>query len=157
MKWTPLIFGKHQGKTLPQVLLHDPDWFFWAWGREVFDDSSVYHYQAVVAHAKATSIRIPSRGSGPLVVEYKFYPDGTCVGFDLVPDDRPAHQGSTRTTRSDHIDMSIPHRAAPYDKTGNRLFLRSLKSCLFGDPAARMTRERCEAFFNDERNFKRND
>jgi hypothetical protein len=25
-----LNFGKHKGKSLPEILLHDPDWFFWA-------------------------------------------------------------------------------------------------------------------------------
>jgi hypothetical protein len=29
MTWSILRFGKHAGKTLPQVLLLDTDWFFW--------------------------------------------------------------------------------------------------------------------------------
>ena len=29
MMWTTFPFGKHQGKTLPQIVLDDPDWFFW--------------------------------------------------------------------------------------------------------------------------------
>jgi hypothetical protein len=156
MRWKPLSFGIHKGKTLPQVLFHDPDWFFWAWGRGVFNESSTYHDEAVIAHARATSIRIPRMGEELLLVEYNFNPDGTCVGFDLVPAERPQHQGSTHTMRSEHIDLSLPHRVARYDKLGNRIFLRSVKSYLFGDPAARMTRQRCEAFFNDDRNFHRN-
>jgi hypothetical protein len=28
--WIPLWFGKHKGKTLPQVVFADPDYFFWA-------------------------------------------------------------------------------------------------------------------------------
>ena len=28
MNWTPLNFGKYEGKTLPQVMFKDPDWFF---------------------------------------------------------------------------------------------------------------------------------
>jgi len=30
MKWTELDFGRYRGKTLPQVLFTDPDWFLWA-------------------------------------------------------------------------------------------------------------------------------
>jgi hypothetical protein len=29
MIWTTVPFGKHQGKTLPQIVIDDPDWFFW--------------------------------------------------------------------------------------------------------------------------------
>jgi hypothetical protein len=29
MIWTTIPFGKHQGKTLPQIVIDDPDWFFW--------------------------------------------------------------------------------------------------------------------------------
>jgi hypothetical protein len=28
--WSVLDFGKHKGRTLPWVMFHDPDWFFWA-------------------------------------------------------------------------------------------------------------------------------
>ncbi|MGA2248686.1 MAG: hypothetical protein ABSH48_27340 [Verrucomicrobiota bacterium] len=157
MNWTPLTFSrKHKGESIPEVLFHDPDWFFWAWDQGVFKASSAYHFEAVIAHARATSIRVPQVGEALLLVEYNFNPDGTCIGFDLVPADRPQHQGSTCTQRSEHIDLSVPHQVAHYDKLGNRIFLRSVKSCLFGDPATRMTRQRCEAFFNDTRHFIRN-
>jgi hypothetical protein len=29
-QWLQLRFGKHEGKTLPQIVLSDPDYFFWA-------------------------------------------------------------------------------------------------------------------------------
>jgi hypothetical protein len=28
MEWAILTFGKHAGKTLPEVFLEDPGWFF---------------------------------------------------------------------------------------------------------------------------------
>lgn len=157
MKWKQLHFGIHQGETLPQILFHDPDWFFFTYGRGIFGEFSFHQLEAAIIHAKARWIRIPQTKVVTLNVEYKFNPDGSCVGFDLVPADSPQHQGSTPTRRSDHINMSVPHQVARYDKLGNRLFLRSLKSCLFGDPSARMTRERCEDFFNDDSKFHRNE
>lgn len=36
MAWTPLNFGQYSGKTLPHLLLTDPDYFFWAHGDHVF-------------------------------------------------------------------------------------------------------------------------
>ena len=39
MNWTTINFGKHQGKTLPQVILDDADWFFWAYENKVLQGS----------------------------------------------------------------------------------------------------------------------
>ena len=36
MSWSSLEFGKHEGKTIPQVVFSDPDWFFWAIQEDVF-------------------------------------------------------------------------------------------------------------------------
>jgi hypothetical protein len=36
MAWSTLNFGKHAGKTLPQIVFADPDWFFWAIETNVF-------------------------------------------------------------------------------------------------------------------------
>jgi hypothetical protein len=36
MRWTTLNFGTHEGKSLPQIVISDPDWFFWAVARGVF-------------------------------------------------------------------------------------------------------------------------
>jgi hypothetical protein len=30
MTWTTVPFGQHIAKTLPQIILSDPNWFFWA-------------------------------------------------------------------------------------------------------------------------------
>jgi hypothetical protein len=157
MPWTPLTFGKHSGKSLPQILLHDPDWFFYLWDKGAFEAPSRFSREAAIIHAKATSIRPTPAGAETPEVEYNFAPDGGCVGFDLVPASRGRHQGSTRTERGLCIDLSVPHRHRNYDKIGGRLFLRSLKACLFGSSQVRMTRERCEGFFDDADNFFLND
>jgi hypothetical protein len=36
MRWVSLNFGKHAGKILPQIILSDADWFFWALNKGVF-------------------------------------------------------------------------------------------------------------------------
>jgi hypothetical protein len=146
MHWSPLNFGRYRDKTLPQILFSDPDWFFWACEHDVFQSHPEYYRQASVLKAKATSIKIPQAGPEAQEVEYTFAPEG-CVGFSLVSSSRAWH----------HIDMSVPHRHANYDKLGGKLFLRSLKGYLFRNSRRRMTRARCEAFFNDDNNFLLND
>jgi len=157
MNWTPLKFGKHKGKTLPQIMFSDPDWFFYVWDKGGFDNNSYYNDQATAIHAKATSILIPQSDSEVREVEYNFSDtNGKSIGFDLIPVCRPQHRGATLTKRSDHIDMSIPHQVANYDKLGYKLFLCSMKFYFFGNESLRMTRERCEEFFNDDTKFQEN-
>ncbi len=156
MNWTTLTFGKYAGKSLPQVIFLDPDWFFWACDKGTFGHYPSLRAEAEELYAKATSIRVPQTGADAMLVEYNFYRDGGSAGFDLVPATRQEHQGSTGTMRLNRIDMSVPHRAKGYDKLGNRQFLRSVKSCVFGGPSARMSRELCEAFFDDDTNFYAN-
>ena len=30
MSWSAMPFGKYKGKTLPEIILIDLDWFYWA-------------------------------------------------------------------------------------------------------------------------------
>ena len=30
MSWSTVPFGKYKGKTLPEIIVCDLDWFFWA-------------------------------------------------------------------------------------------------------------------------------
>ena len=76
-------------------------------------------------------------------------------GMNLVPENRPHHEGSTRTFRSRVIDMEVPRRIAEYDKFGCKLMVHAIKHYVIGDEDARMTKARCEEFFNESSNFTR--
>ena len=52
------------------------------------------------------------------------------------------------------IDLSIPGQISRYDKSGYKRLLFSVKLILFGDEHIRMTKERCEKFFEDDNNFE---
>jgi hypothetical protein len=154
MSWTELNFGKHAGKTLPQVLFADPDWFFWAIDNDVFGKRPALLPEAEILHMKARRIRIPGAKSGAMSVEYVVHPStGKFSHFDLVPRDREPHDGSSPTFRSTVIDMSVPRQIARYDKLGCRSLVSSLKFHVFGSTSARITRDRAESFFSDEANF----
>ena len=59
MAWTKLWFSKHKGKTLPQVMFSDPDWFFWAFENGVFGEKGRLEAEAKDVYRKAQSIKIP--------------------------------------------------------------------------------------------------
>ena len=154
MSWTELNFGKHTGKTLPQVLFTDPDWFFWAVETKVFAKRPAFASEAGILNTRARSIKIPTTKAGGTVVEYVLHaPTGKFSHFDIVPSERNRHEGSSPTFRLNVIDMSVPRRIAPYDKLGCKSLVTSLKFHVFGKEAARITKARAEEFFSDNSNF----
>ncbi|NUN03784.1 MAG: hypothetical protein HUU41_21970 [Bryobacteraceae bacterium] len=154
MAWTALTFGQYAGKTLPQVVLSDPDYFFWGMEQGIFKGRGALESEAKDIFHKATHIKIPANNLGELCVEYWFDPNvGKFSHFDIVPADRGAHQGSSPTTRSELVDMSLPRQCAEYDKTGGKALIKSLKYHVFGDENIKLTKARCEAFFDNNDNF----
>lgn len=148
MIWSILKFGEHKGKTLPQVIFSDPDWFFWAVENNIF--KGALRIEAADLYSKAQRIKIPSDMSAEYAVDpstKKF------ASMELVSIDQPRHEGSTPTFRSSVIDLSIPRQIAPYDKLGCKSMIRSVKFHLFGNERTPMTKKRCEDFFNDPNKF----
>jgi hypothetical protein len=155
MFWSVLNFGKHKGKTLPQIIFIDPDYFFWAIGAQVFANKGSLAQEAREIDRKARNIKIPQKtGKEQLVVEYVIDPTtGKFGDIELVPISRPPHRGSSQTFRTDKIDLSTPSRIKAYDKLGCKLMIRSVKFHLFGNENIRMTKGKCEEFFDDDNNF----
>lgn len=152
MAWTTLQFGKHKGKTLPQVVFSDPDWFFWAIEEGLF--KGLLKAEANMINTRARSIRIPNNASGNLEAEYLIHPPtGKFAGMDIVPKSQPLHQGSSPAFRKTVIDLSTARSIAPYDKLGCKNLVSAAKHALFGSSSARMSSERCESFFDTLANF----
>jgi hypothetical protein len=150
--WTRLRFGKHIGKTLPQVLLTDPDWFYWAAVANTIFRGRLRHEAADLA-AKAARIEIPKANPRNWVVEYVFDRDGRFERWEIVKADSWMHRGSNYRERSDYLDLFIVAARKTYDKGGNKKLLRGFRRCYFGSGTARMTERRCEAFFDGDGNF----
>jgi len=68
MMWTVLSFGKYAGKTLPQILLLDPDWFFWMLPK--FYGQLAEEAQDLAR--KATAVKIPGPNRKHRLVEYQY-------------------------------------------------------------------------------------
>jgi hypothetical protein len=155
MPWSTLKFGKHKGKSLPQVIFTDPDWFFWALEDGVFKGKGQLEREAADLSRKARSIRIPGKQGDQLVAEYFVHPPtGKFARVQIVTAETPKHEGSSPAIRKDVIDLSMPRQIAPYDKLGCKILISGVKHALFGNSSARMTRERCELFFDTPSNFR---
>lgn len=154
MSWTELNFGKHAGKTLPQILFADPDWFFWAIENKVFARRAALATEAEVLNTRARSVKIPATKAGAKAVEYVLHlPTGKFSHLDIVPSERNRHEGSSPIFRLNVIDMSVARRIAPYDKLGCKSLVASLKVHVFGKESTRITKARAEEFFSDKSNF----
>lgn len=152
--WSIIAIGKWKGenKTLPQIVLSDPDWFFWAYENGVFDRR--YAAEAERIFERARSIRIsPGKNGERRVAEYYEHPPtGRFGGVDLVPATQPPHEGGTATWRRSVIDLSAPRSLREYDKTGCAILLSDIRPHLFPG-RKRLTRQVCEDFFDNDANF----
>lgn len=150
--WTTLAIGKHKGKSLPQIILSDPDYFYWAAEQENFFRGRLAA-EAKKLLIRAERIKIPKKNPDDWSVEYVFTPEGRFARFQIVHADQPDHLGSSLTSRSPYLSFSVVRASKHYDKLGYKLFLRSFKFHYFGDESARLTQAKCDAFFDDLDNF----
>jgi hypothetical protein len=150
-EWSVLKFGKFAGKTLPQIVLGDPDWFFWAMEEGLFWRLMVSESEEINRKARGIALGHgagPTAAGVPLVLDVVLDAGGGRVAAAfIVPEDTPQSG-----IRLDRIDLSIARWVCPRDKGGNQILLKVVKKHLFG-PRARMTRARCDAFFSNGANF----
>jgi len=119
MNWTPLNFGRHEGKTLPQIVFCDPDCFFWAYEQQLFQGN--LEEEADLIHAKATNIQIPGTPEESRVVDYCVHPvTGKFVYMEIHAPGRANVAGTTVAESLAVIDMSVPRRICGYDKQGGK-------------------------------------
>ena len=146
--WTTICFGIHANKTLPQVMLHDPDWFFWAYKEGWFACNPALAREAELINVRARSIKLPDKYKDCVV---KYFTNNRNKFYEFMI--FPRQEADYAVKQSDLIDMSVSHELAPYDKGGYKRFLATMKSYIFGNKSARITMQRAEAFFNDPSKF----
>ncbi len=80
MFWTVVPFGKYKGKTLPEIIVRDPDWFFWAvpklYGKLADEAEELAR--------RARTIKIPNPHRKRLEVEYQDELGNRFCGFAFV-------------------------------------------------------------------------
>jgi uncharacterized protein (DUF3820 family) len=149
--WRPMPFGKYEGRTLPQVLFKDPDYFFWLLRKGVLKGALAM--QAKQLAKKACRIRIPREPAEAFAVDYFFNSEDQFSRFSVVPKD--AYQSPHVACRLNHIDFSIIRNHKEYAKGEYKGFLRDFRRVFFRNESASMTKDRCEGFFDGD-NFVSN-
>jgi len=153
MEWSILIFGKHTGKTLPQVVLEDPDWFFIAYERGEFVRNKQFLSESNRIFDKASSVKVPSTGGERMVAEYSIDPfTRKFSAIEVVPELAPFNPEWIWSFRKRVIDLTAARNILFSDTTGGERIALQVKDLLFGKDS-KLTRELCERFFNDEGNF----
>jgi hypothetical protein len=150
MHWVTLAFGRHVGKTLPQIILSDADWVFWAVNQGAFKGRLANQATKLVERARA--IKIPKRNPKRWQVEYSYDDTGGFLGFQFVKADMPWPYGRRSIRRLPYLDLMYVRRGKAYDKRGCRKLLRDFRHHYFGDKT-RLTKRRCEQFFSNKKNF----
>ena len=148
--WTQLTNTKHKGKTLPQVIFNDPDYFFWAYENKVFKGH--LSIQADEVYQKARNIKVPQTGEYKSVVRYLIHkPTRKFATIELIPESSLDYRGPDLILNV--IDLSVPRQISRYDKLGSKNIISGTKAILFKNPVCKMTKTRCEEFFDDDNNF----
>lgn len=144
MRWSVVPFGRYAGKTLPEIIVRDLDWFFWVlpklYGRIAEEAQELAR--------RARAIKIPQRGCKRLEVEYQFDMDRRFCGFGFVDRSAPYSRWSARLR---YVDLRWPLRRK-YDKGAGPIMIRDFRTHYFGK-RKRMTKGRCEDFFSNDANF----
>jgi hypothetical protein len=148
--WSIINFGRHEGKSLPQILLCDPDWFFWAMDSGVFENRPNLLPEATRLAFTAKHIKIPRPNPEKWYIRYWITWDGKFQTFEIL---ETAGYVDPDVIRHDHLDLSFPRLLKKYDKLGCKLLLRSFRYYFFGSERAPLTKKRCEEFFEDRSNF----
>lgn len=148
--WSTVDFGKWagKGKTLPQIIVADPDWFFWGIEEGIFKGPLAAEAKKLAR--RATAIKMPPTYTTHCV-QYMLSHQGKFSGFNVIPIAQPAHLGSSTEIRRPHLDLSAPRSLQKYDKLGGRLMMPTFKYYWFSNK--NFTKQRLEDFFDDASNF----
>ncbi len=154
MIWRELHFGRHAGRTLPQVALMDPDNFFWLCGSAdaLRRDPGLWS-QARLVHHRARHILPPEKyPEAGTAVEYCVHPDGGLCGVYLVPATGRRFPKSSDSFVRPYLDLSVPRGLKRYDKRGGKMLVWRVLLWR-GYPNQRCTKRFCNDFFNDPEHF----
>ncbi|BCM87710.1 hypothetical protein [Methylobacterium indicum] len=151
--WSVVNFGKwkEKGKTLPQIIVSDPDWFFWAMETDSFLGS--LKAEAAMLARRAQSIRLPAPYGSDHCIQYMITTDRKIADFNIIPSNRPAHLGSSSEIRRAYLSLRMPREINEYDKLGGRQIIRIFKYHWFNNK--NLTKKAVETFFDTASHFEK--
>jgi hypothetical protein len=152
--WSLINFGKYRGKSLPQVLFTDPEWFFWAIAERVFTGRNAYlAAEAEDLLYKTRNIKIPKPDPENWSVEYYFADNDRLLDVQIVKATECPYNSFLGTIPRDRLSMQVVRAFHAYDKSSGKVLVKLLKEYYFGNGNKRITKKWAEQFFNDSDNF----
>jgi len=142
--WTTLPFGKHSGKTLPQVICHGTSWFLWAVRNSIFYPD--LEREAEILHRRLRGIIVPKAPPEEWIVEYRYEDDGRFLGFDIVK--KGSYRRSKHNYQANYLSVDF---VRPRYRGEWRKFTRDLRWYFFA--GRNLTKDSCERFFSDKSRF----
>jgi hypothetical protein len=153
INWTTIRFGrfKDAGMSPPQVLLSDPDYFYWALRGGAFKGRQAY--QAAFLSIRASQIRPPRPNSSEF--QFAILLDESCSLSEirLVRKSEPISTSLIVLRRSALLDLSIVKLFPSAQKVSGEKIVAFLKKEFFADSFGELDRRSCEAFFEDDSHF----
>ena len=142
MVWTKMFFGQYNGKTMPEIIAVDLDYF-------LHMQPGLYARLGIEARMlvrRLCSIRVPLHLKRRSI---EYYHDGNeFVGFAVVKTKKPITvRGAHRLS---YLDMSLA-RGGRFAKRECRNMIRCFREWYFS--GRNLTKARVEAFFADRDNF----
>ncbi len=149
MTWSKVNLKRFKDKTLPEIVWHDPDYFFWGIANNVF--KGPLSREATEIDYKARNIKIPQEeGRDKMVAQYNIHrPTGKFGDMEIVEESEYQYKHSIRR---DTIDLSVPREIYPKDKFGNKMMIKQVQKILFKKDI-QLTKAFCEEFFDNNDNF----
>jgi hypothetical protein len=148
-EWSTLRFGKHQGKSLPEVILTDPGWFYWAYSNSIFREP--LNEEAGEIASSASRIKPPKDDWKNWRIHYQISEDKRLLDFSVIDAQTVSHLPQNGVV-SEHLDLSLPARLRDCGhRTRYDLMLKSTYRHYFG--GSEPSGSDCEWFFHNFRNF----
>lgn len=146
--WTSIGFGKHRSRTLPHVILTDPEWFYWSYHADVFGGQVLAEARLLYEYARTIKAGL-AKGS---CYEYRV---GASVEVALVRVGGQPARKDELTIRCDVLDLEFPRKRDDYVQKDYHRFMECVEMILFGKVTKPyVKREVCERFFSTPGNFR---
>lgn len=149
--WTLLTTRPHAGKTLPEVMLDDPDYVLRGLEAGLFQ--GLLLLQAREICRRAARIRPCLGAPDDVAVLYSLHPFDTDEFGGYVVLRRSnrwfAEYRASSAAESPYFDLTMPRRLASKDKDGVHVVLGGVKLEYFGSVYAVVSQEEAEDFFSD--------
>lgn len=155
MYWAKVDFGTHKGKTLPEIILQDPDYFIWCIDKAIFNNHPELVDEADSLWRKMRSIKIPNNENNEMVVDYKIDNEKSEInriilnGVDTQRDKNTVH-------RAGYLDLSFAHYYSNEKRNATIKVLPEIFKIVFGEMKIRPSIVEFEEFLLNEDNFGEN-